>query len=508
MLTVGLLCSVAKTPARQTTFKVAFYNIQSGKGEPALPGRASTFVDTSNCTDPAKPLNAWGVGLVQRELRDKVAADPAILALGLGEAWSCATPSRVAALLGWTASSSRNGVSIVSRFGFAGPEIWQQLDTSLNPTPADTMWVLRVPICVDAACSRSVPVHVGHWYAVAEDPAGAASMDRQAEQTLAFLQQPGQRSRVLIGDLNVWESETAIVCRQTPFTAGLARLRSAGYIDAWRWLHGQQEGFTGMTNRVRCGVPEGYAWKRIDYAWSSPDLVPISMSRFGVVPAGEEAPSDHYGIVAEYPLPDDSPEVVPQSSTAVAGPGDAVVHLADAGVFGGKWRVVADASAATGRAVEDPDNGIPKLTSAAAAPVNYVDLSFTAEARRPYHLWVRGRAAKDHWTNDSLFVQFAGSVTAEGAPIWRIGTTSATVVSIERCTGCGLRAWGWADNGYGVEGALVYFAKTGQQRLRIQSREDGVRIDQILLSPMQYLHTPPGAPKNDATIYPTASAVQ
>jgi hypothetical protein len=38
--------------------------------------------------------------------------------------------------------------------------------------------------------------------------------------------------------------------------------------------------------------------------------------------------------------------------------------------------------------------------------------------------------------------------------------------------------------------------------LRIQPREDGVSIDQIVLSPSTYLFTSPGALKNDTHILP------
>ena len=41
-------------------------------------------------------------------------------------------------------------------------------------------------------------------------------------------------------------------------------------------------------------------------------------------------------------------------------------------------------------------------------------------------------------------------------------------------------------------GPLVYFNTTGPQRMRIQTREDGLSIDQIVLSPVTYLNTAPG----------------
>jgi hypothetical protein len=49
-------------------------------------------------------------------------------------------------------------------------------------------------------------------------------------------------------------------------------------------------------------------------------------------------------------------------------------------------------------------------------------------------------------------------------------------------------------------GPVIYFAATGPQTIRIQQREDGLSIDQIVLSPSTWLNTSPGALKNDATV--------
>ena len=55
----------------------------------------------------------------------------------------------------------------------------------------------------------------------------------------------------------------------------------------------------------------------------------------------------------------------------------------------------------------------------------------------PYKLEMLGKADSNSWANDSVFVQFSGSVTASGGATWRIGTTSATEVNLEDCSGCG-----------------------------------------------------------------------
>ena len=283
--------------------KLAFFNIQSGKGEVGLPGRRVLFADTQNCTDTTQPINAWGVGFVQRELVKAVKNDPAIAALGLAEAWLCGSSENVRQLLGWVATTStRNGLAVVARHGFAGPETWQELDTSRNPNPKDTMWVVRVPVCLDASCRTSILMYSAHWFGTG--PEKLATYDRQAEQTLEFMAQTaGGEPHVLIGDLNVWEGPGR-QCGQGPNPTGIPRLRSAGYIDAWPRIHGGAEGFTGMTNRKGCGSPAGYTWKRIDYAWSSPRFIPTDITRFAVPETpGDAAASDHYGIIATYPMP-------------------------------------------------------------------------------------------------------------------------------------------------------------------------------------------------------------
>jgi hypothetical protein len=166
----------------------------------------------------------------------------------------------------------------------------------------------------------------------------------------------------------------------------------------------------------------------------------------------------------------------------------------------GNWLVEADATAAGGNRIRYPDAGGPKLTTAFANPAHYFETTFNAQAGVAYRLWMRGKADANSTNNDSAFVQFSGSVDSNGTPVFRIGTTSATMFNLEECTGCGLSAWGWNDNLFGGLGPLIYFASSGTQTIRVQLREDGLAIDQIVLSPQTYLNSAPGATKNDTTI--------
>ena len=96
--------------------------------------------------------------------------------------------------------------------------------------------------------------------------------------------------------------------------------------------------------------------------------------------------------------------------------GDIVLFAKNATPVTGAWSQVADTTAAGGTRVATVDAGAPKLSAPAAAPGSYFEIPFTAEAGRAYRLWIRARAENDSWQNDSVFVQFSGSLDAAGAP--------------------------------------------------------------------------------------------
>jgi PLD-like domain/Fibronectin type III domain len=190
--------------------------------------------------------------------------------------------------------------------------------------------------------------------------------------------------------------------------------------------------------------------------------------------------------------------------SAALSPNDIVLYATDASLIVGNWNVTTDATAAGGRRLFNPDQSGGTITTPMATPVRYFELTFNAQAGLGYRLWMRGKAYNNSGFSDSVYAQFSGSVTSGGAPTFRIGTTSGTMVNLEDCNGCGVNLWGWQDNGFGVNvlGPLVYFAANGAQTIRVQVREDGFSIDQIVLSPDTYLNSAPGALKSDNVILP------
>ena len=183
---------------------------------------------------------------------------------------------------------------------------------------------------------------------------------------------------------------------------------------------------------------------------------------------------------------------------------DIVLHARSA-ILSGAWQLVDDAAAADGKAAVLQDLGRPKVTAASATPTDYFEITFTALANTPYHLWVRGRATGNIGSNDSVHLQFTDAITADGTPMAGIGTKTSVEFNLEQCSGCGLSGWGWEDNGWGSPTALgpeIRFAADGLKTIRVQNREDGLLIDQIVLSPVTYMRSGPGPAKGDQTILP------
>jgi hypothetical protein len=130
-----------------------------------------------------------------------------------------------------------------------------------------------------------------------------------------------------------------------------------------------------------------------------------------------------------------------------------------------------------------------------------VEVPFTALAGVQYRVWLRLAAAGNSKWNDSVYLQYDRVVNVSGKPRLRIGTTSDVLVNRQPCAGCAIAGWGWEDSAYWTgQTGMVRFAVSGTQTLRIQTREDGVRIDQIVISPARYLSKAPGAVNNDRTI--------
>jgi hypothetical protein len=172
--------------------------------------------------------------------------------------------------------------------------------------------------------------------------------------------------------------------------------------------------------------------------------------------------------------------------------------------FGAFVKVNTDTTAADGIKFSTADNGAPTIDAPAANPTtDFIEATFSAPANTKYRLWLRLKGTNNSKFNESVWVQFSDSVDGAGAQVYRTGTTNGLLVNLENCNNCGISNWGWQNHAYWLpDTGEVWFAAGGVHTIRIQIREDGVQLDQIVLSPMQYVTAPPGPVTNDNTIVP------
>lgn len=191
--------------------------------------------------------------------------------------------------------------------------------------------------------------------------------------------------------------------------------------------------------------------------------------------------------------------VVMPAVSAHAANANVVLYASKAPVRAGSWAIVSDSTAAGGAAIATKVSAT-KVATPLASPANYFQMTFPASSGQAYHLWVRGKAANNSYSHDSAYIQFSDSVTSTGAATDRIGTASAAAVVLQGCTGNAEQGWGWEDNGWCGTGTNVHFQTTGTHTIRVQLRESGFEIDQIVLSPQTYLSAAPGSRTNNRTI--------
>ena len=495
----AVVCALVTSASAQPAimFKAASWNIRSGMGIKAFSGGFGPLFssNTSNCTDPTRPMNAWGWGLPQQALTETLSGDPAVIALGLQEAWGCASPENVRRVLGWKyASGELNGTALLARHGIKGLLVTERIATR-DVDATEDQYLFGADVCLDAGCTTTARIYTVHY-------AGAdhAQIAIQIQNTIRAIDaQPLASVNVVAGDFNTYDTDLVPKPCATPppESPGMVEWARSGYVDAWALLRPHEDGDTGMWNRNGCGTPNGGLFKRIDYIMTR-GYAPVAVDRWAMInPGVEDAPSDHAGIVATLTTGAVS-SVPPQPrSEIVIWPGS------HATIAGSRWQVIRDLSAAGGMAILNPDLGDAKIITPSANPHSWVDVTFSADAQMSYRLWIRGKGASNHWANDSVLVQFSDAGDASGRPLFRIGTTSATWWSLEEFANQGLDGWGWQDNGYGsidAPGATIQFATSGPHTVRLQQREDGIAIDQIVLSAVRYAAARPGAQRHDAVI--------
>jgi endonuclease/exonuclease/phosphatase family metal-dependent hydrolase len=277
--------------SRTESFRVANWNVRSGMG---IAGKKNPQInsDTTDCT-----LNASKPGGPFWPALDAVKNDQEIIALGVQEAWACATPEKMRAYLDWkSATPERNGTALITRHGLRSKHVVEQIAFKGVEGATEDQWLFGGEVCMDADCRTTVRIYSAHF--AAPDDVGFAA---QARNTVAYVKsQPSGDRNIILGDLNFFmANHTLVKCGTTRATSPPAEVfAAAGYLDAWKTLKPDTDGATGMWNRPGCGNPEGGLFKRIDYIYAR-GFTPTDVRLFATItPMEQDAPSDHAGIIA------------------------------------------------------------------------------------------------------------------------------------------------------------------------------------------------------------------
>jgi hypothetical protein len=198
-----------------------------------------------------------------------------------------------------------------------------------------------------------------------------------------------------------------------------------------------------------------------------------------------------YGSIAQPPVPVAASEIVMYASDALAQD----LH---------GWSAVADPTSPNGIKLFTSDRGWSSLQAPPAAgdaAIAWSDFHFVASESGIYRVWLRLQAGADTKSNDSVWIQFS-SASFNGNPVYRWETQEALLVGLESCQGCGVSGWGWQNGAWWLNQPTILRLPAGFQTLRVQVREDGVQLDQIVLSPVKFLDASPGSLRNDSMIVP------
>ncbi len=260
------------------------------------------------------------------------------------------------------------------------------------------------------------------------------------------------------------------------------------HVPAWLKLSRSGSTITGYVSA------NGSSWTTVGTATTT---IPAS-ARIGLIVTSHDTGTrntstfDNVGVSTS-----STPPPPPPASDVVIYAGD----VPDSALHG--WIKASDAASPSSVMLATDDTGAANTNNPVASPSTYFDVSFDAEANVPYTIWLRLKALNNSKYNDAVWVQFSDALH-NGAPIYPINSTSGLLVNLATdASASSLNGWGWQNTAYWLaQATTVTFPASGAHTMRIQIREDGVQLDQIVLSPNTYLGTPPGSVTNDSTIVP------
>lgn len=184
------------------------------------------------------------------------------------------------------------------------------------------------------------------------------------------------------------------------------------------------------------------------------------------------------------PTPTPTPTPAATATPTPVPGGEIVLYGSDFTVYGtSHWSKLSDSNAVGGYALKSSN----VYASVQASPSDYVQATFTANAGTTYYVWARGKGdIYQEWYSDAFWVQFDKSTDTAGTAVYRIGTTDGYQYNGYAY----FTAYNWLggdaqNTNIDVAPLTIKFTTTGTQTIRIQSRQQPMRIDEVWVSPTQ-----------------------
>ena len=165
---------------------------------------------------------------------------------------------------------------------------------------------------------------------------------------------------------------------------------------------------------------------------------------------------------------------------------DIVLQASNTSARAGRWAVVSDSGAAGGAKIRHADAGAAKIDTAAASPANYFELTFTATAGVPLPpVGARqGRRTTTGATTRSSCSSLAASALGRrGLPHRHDLGDRSQPRGLQRLRPQRLEVAGQRVGHGRARPGRSTSRPPARRRMRVQTREDGLSIDQIILSP-------------------------
>ena len=203
--------------------------------------------------------------------------------------------------------------------------------------------------------------------------------------------------------------------------------------------------------------------------------------------------SDVYKQTSPVGYPQGTPAIqveiveAPQASVPQGSPSEVIVYASDLPQSALSELDIYDDEASPGKKLISLPNNGDELDP---PPENDPHVAFNVQVQSgvPYRCWIHMKVGtpKGRSQANTVWVQFSGAVDKANKEIFKPGSSSYLTAQ-----GPAQEGWAWVGCDSTTSDSLVYFQTSGEITVRLQAGSEGVGFDQFILSPAEFLESPP-----------------